>query len=228
MNADARPKARIAVLASGGGSNLQALLDYFAGAGKAEGEIVWVGSNRADAGALSRAKAAGVATGQVQQHTDGSALLAQLREARADLLVLAGYLKLVPVEVVQSFRGRLLNVHPALLPSFGGDGMYGKRVHEAVLAHGAKLSGVTVHFVDEHYDRGAIVAQWPVRVFGDDTPQTLAARVLRAEHILLPLTVAAVASGRVRLGADGRVVGDVTLPAIPDAVNTDVPTNTDS
>lgn len=216
-------KARIAVLASGGGSNLQALLDYFAGPGKSDGEIVWVGSNRADAGALSRATAAGVATGLVQQHALGNALLTQLRDARANLLVLAGYLKLVPVEVVQAFRGRLLNVHPALLPAFGGEGMYGRRVHEAVLAHGVKLSGVTVHFVDEHYDRGAIAAQWPVRVFDDDTPQTLAARVLRAEHALLPLTVAAVASGRVRLADDGRVVGDVVLPAIPDAV----PANTD-
>ena len=227
MNTNGSARARIAVLASGGGSNLQALLDYFAGAGKPDGEIVWVGSNRADAGALSRAKAAGVATGHVLHHTDGNALMAQLREARADLLVLAGYLKLVPIEVVQSFRGRLLNVHPALLPAFGGPGMYGSRVHEAVLAHGAKLSGVTVHFVDEHYDRGAIAAQWPVRVFADDTAQRLAARVLRAEHALLPLTVAAVASGRVRLADDGRVVGDLVLPAIPDAVQTDVPTNTD-
>ena len=96
-------------------------------------------------------------------------------------------------------------------------------MHEAVLAKGVKLSGVTVHFVDEQYDRGAIAAQWPVRVFAEDTPQTLAARVLRAEHAQLPLTVAAVASGRVRLADDGRVVGDVMLPAIPDAA----PANTD-
>lgn len=218
MSSQSTTKARIAVLASGGGSNLQSLLDYFAGPGGADGEIVWVGSNRADAGALSRAAAAGVATGLVQPHTDGPALLTQLRNARADLLVLAGYLKLVPIEVVQAFRGRLLNVHPALLPAFGGSGMYGRRVHEAVLAHGAKLSGVTVHFVDEQYDRGAIAAQWPVSVFDDDTPEKLAARVLRAEHALLPLTVAAVASGRVRLADDGRVVGNVALPAIPDAV----------
>jgi len=230
-----KTRARIAVLASGGGSNLQALLHYFAGPGKPDGEIVWVGSNRADAGALARAKAAGIATGHVQQHMLGNALLEQLRDAGTDLLVLAGYLRLVPIEVVQAFHGRLLNVHPALLPAFGGTGMYGRRVHEAVLAHGAKFSGVTVHFVDEHYDRGAIAAQWPVRVFHDDTPHTLAARVLRAEHALLPLTVAAVASGRVRLAADGRVVGDVLLPAIPDAVldaATDavphaVPANTD-
>ena len=220
MSANVMARARIAVLASGGGSNLQALIDYFAGPGSTDGEIVWVGSNRADAGALSRASAAGVSTGLVRPHDDGVALLAQLRNARADMLVLAGYLKLVPVEVVQAFRGRLLNVHPALLPAFGGDGMYGRRVHEAVLAHGAKLSGVTVHFVDEHYDRGAIAAQWPVRVFADDTPQTLAARVLRTEHALLPLTVAAVASGRIHLASDGRVVGDVDLPAIPDAVPT--------
>lgn len=211
--------ARIAVLASGGGSNLQALLDHFAGPGRADGAIVWVGSNRADAGALARATAAGVPTGIVRSPDDGAALLAQLRDARADLLVLAGYLKLVPAEVVQAFRGRLLNVHPALLPAFGGDGMYGMRVHEAVLAHGAKLSGATVHFVDEHFDRGAIAAQWPVRVFAHDTPQVLAARVLRVEHMLLPRTVAAVASGRVRLTDNGHVVGDVDLPAIPDTEN---------
>lgn len=212
--------ARIAVLASGGGSNLQALLDYFAGPGRADGAIVWVGSNRADAGALARATAAGVPSGVIASVDDGAGLLAPLRVMQADVVVLAGYLKLVPADVVHAFRGRLLNVHPSLLPAFGGDGMYGMRVHEAVLAHGAKLSGATVHFVDEHFDRGAIVSQWPVRVLADDTPEVLAARVLRAEHALLPRTVAAVASGRVRLADDGRVVGDVELPAIPDLLTT--------
>ncbi len=216
----AHATARIGVLASGGGSNLQTLLDYFAGLGRPDGAIVWVGSNRADAGALQRAQAAGVPAVVVSAPDDGDALLMQLRDARVDLLVLAGYLKLVPADVVHAFHGRLLNVHPSLLPSFGGEGMYGMRVHEAVLAHGAKVSGATVHFVDEHFDRGAIAAQWPVRVFSDDTPETLAARVLRAEHMLLPRTVAAVASGRVRLADDGRVMGDVELPDIPATVNT--------
>jgi folate-dependent phosphoribosylglycinamide formyltransferase PurN len=101
----------------------------------------------------------------------------------------------------------MLNVHPALLPAFGGAGMYGARVHAAVLAAGARVSGPTVHFVDEAYDRGAIAAQWPVPVFAHDTADALAARVLRAEHALLPRAVAAVAAGRIALGDDGRVRG---------------------
>jgi folate-dependent phosphoribosylglycinamide formyltransferase PurN len=101
----------------------------------------------------------------------------------------------------------MLNVHPSLLPAFGGPGMYGRRVHAAVLAAGARVSGATVHFVDEAYDRGAIAAQWPVPVFADDTPESLAARVLRVEHALLPPTVAAVGAGRLALGADGRARG---------------------
>lgn len=206
--------ARIAVLASGGGSNLQALIDHFAADARDVGEIVWVGSNKADAGALTRARSARIPTGVVLDPQDGLALRQQLSDARADLLVLAGYLKLVPADVVTQFRGRMLNVHPALLPAFGGPGMYGHHVHRAVLAAGVKLSGPTVHFVDEHYDRGAIAAQWPVPVFSDDSESSLAARVLHAEHRLLPRTVAAVASGIVRLDESGRAVGDVPLPAL--------------
>ena len=208
-------RARIAVLASGGGSNLQSLLDYFASDGRETGTVVWVGSNRADAGALARARAAGVESSVITDHRDGDALLSQLAAARADLLVLAGYLKLVPSNVVRAFHGRLINVHPALLPAFGGEGMYGMRVHEAVIALGAKISGVTVHFVDDAYDRGAIIAQWPVRVETHDTAAALAARVLQTEHQLLPRTVAAVAAGLVSLGENGRAEGEVPLPAFP-------------
>ena len=104
-------------------------------------------------------------------------------------MVLAGYLKLVPPSVVARFRGRMINIHPALLPDFGGPGMYGHHVHEAVLASGAKESGATVHFVDDAFDRGAIIAQERVRVEPGDTPDTLAARVLEAEHRLLPRVV---------------------------------------
>lgn len=204
--------ARIAILASGGGSNAQALITHFAGPARAAGEIVWVGSNREDAGALQRARDAHLSVGVVRDPTDASALRAQLSDAGADLLVLAGYLKLVPAPIVAYFRGRILNVHPALLPAFGGEGMYGLHVHAAVVAAGAKISGATVHFVDEQYDRGAIAAQWPVRVFADDTAETLAARVLRVEHQLLPRTVAALASGTLSLGLDGRARGDVELP----------------
>jgi folate-dependent phosphoribosylglycinamide formyltransferase PurN len=128
-----------------------------------------------------------------------------LGEHRVDLIVLAGYLRLVPRSVVAAHRGRIINVHPALLPAFGGTGMYGRRVHSAVIEHGASVSGATVHFVDEEYDRGPIIAQWPVPVLPDDTPETLAARVLRVEHLLLPRATCAVAKGSLRLDVDRRL-----------------------
>jgi folate-dependent phosphoribosylglycinamide formyltransferase PurN len=188
------------------------LLDHFAGPAAQVGDIVWVGSDRADAGALQRAATAGVGSDVVQDPTDGGALIAQLEYVGADTLVLAGYLKLVPAAVVHAFHGKLLNVHPALLPAFGGPGMYGQRIHAAVLEHGATITGVTVHFVDEHFDRGPIIAQWPVPVLPGDSATTLAARVLRVEHRLFPLCVAAVASHAIVLGEDGRVHGHLDVP----------------
>jgi len=180
---------RIAVLVSGGGTNLQALLDAL---GPAAGAVVTrVISNRADAGALDRARAAGIAALTLRDPADPVELLAALGDA--ELVVLAGYVKLVPREVVARFRGRMVNIHPAMLPAFGGAGMYGRRVHEAVLASGAAVSGATVHYVDEHYDRGPIIAQRSVPVQPGDTPDTLAARVLEAEHRLLPDVVLALA-----------------------------------
>ena len=209
-------RTRIAVLASGGGSNLQSLIDYFAT--RDDAGIVWVGSSRADAGALVRAREAGIASNVITDPTDGAALLSSLQSARVDLLVLAGYLKLVPASVVHAFRGRVINVHPALLPAFGGDGMYGRRVHAAVLARGTRISGVTVHFVDDQFDRGAIIAQWPVRVFAADDVDALAARVLDVEHQLLPRVVAALAAGLVSLDTHGRVIGEVPLPSFAELV----------
>jgi formyltetrahydrofolate-dependent phosphoribosylglycinamide formyltransferase len=203
----------VAVLASGGGSNLQALLDHLDALGDARAaDVVLVAADRPQAGALGRAAARGVAGAVLADPADGAALGALLDAHAAELVVLAGYLKLVPAAVTSRFRGRMLNVHPALLPAFGGPGMYGARVHRAVLAAGARVSGPTVHFVDEHYDRGAIVAQWPVPVSAHDTAESLAARVLRAEHALLPRVVQAVAAGAVSLGADGRVAGAFVLP----------------
>ena len=203
---------RISVLASGGGSNLQALIDHFAGPAVGAGVITFVGSERDDAGALDRARAAGIATGVLDAPGDSDAMLSLLGTVKTDVLVLAGYLKLVPETVVRAFRGRLLNVHPSLLPSFGGPGMYGRRIHEAVLEHGATVTGVTVHFVNEDFDRGPIIAQWPVPVLPGDDVETLGARVLRAEHRLLPLCVAAVASGAIVLGDDDRVHGHLDIP----------------
>lgn len=199
---------RIAVLASGGGSNLAAILDHLALQGeRAPGQVVWVGATKSTAGALTRAAAARVAHDVVAAPDDGDALLATLRDAGTELLVLAGYLRHVPATVVRAFRGRVLNVHPALLPAFGGAGMYGERVHAAVIASGAKLSGVTVHFVNEEYDRGAIIAQWPAPVFASDTPASLGQRVLRLEHRLYPRCIAAVASGLITLDAAERAQG---------------------
>ena len=175
----------VAVLVSGGGSNLQSLLDALRESPLAR--IVRVVSSRAGAGALERARRAGVPSTVLRDPGDAAELMAALDDAR--LGVLAGYLKRVPAPVVARFRWRLINIHPALLPKFGGGGMYGRRVHEAVLASGARVSGATVHYVDEEFDRGPIIAQWPVPVLADDTPDSLAARVLEVEHQLLPLVV---------------------------------------
>jgi formyltetrahydrofolate-dependent phosphoribosylglycinamide formyltransferase len=176
---------RVAVLVSGGGTNLQALLDALRDSPIAR--VARVIANRPDAGALERARSAGVPTTVLRDADDPVELHSAL--AGAQMVVLAGYLKLVHASVVARFRGRMINIHPALLPDFGGPGMYGRRVHEAVLASGAKESGATVHFVDEEFDRGAVIAQEKVPIEPGDTADTLAARVLEAEHRLLPKVV---------------------------------------
>lgn len=201
---------RVAVLVSGSGSNLQTLLDRFNGGEDSSAEVVRVFASKPGIRALDRAEAAGVPAvvlGQRDQDADAGvpSLLDELQAAGADLVVLAGFLKLVPDDVVRAYAGRMINIHPALLPSFGGAGMYGGRVHAAVLRSGARVSGVTVHFVDEQYDRGPIIAQWPVPVFEGDTPEVLAARVLTVEHRLLPEVVSALARGEVSLEPDGKV-----------------------
>ncbi len=187
---------RVAVLASGGGTNLQALLDALGPDTPAR--VARVVSDRPDAGALERARRAGVDAAVVRNPEDPAALLAALGDG--ELVVLAGYLRLVPAEVVARFRWRLVNIHPALLPAFGGPGMYGRRVHEAVLTSGARVSGATVHYVDEAFDRGPIITQWPVPVLAGDTPDLLARRVLAVEHLLLPHVVLSLAG----LGLPGR------------------------
>jgi phosphoribosylglycinamide formyltransferase 1 len=186
---------RVAVAVSGRGSNLQALLRAL-GPG-APARVVLVLSDRPDAGGLERAREYGVPAEVLSDPADAAQWLTQLERHRTELVVLAGYLKLVPAPVIARFRDRILNVHPALLPAFGGKGMYGHRVHQAVLASGARESGATVHLVDEAYDRGPVLAQVRVPVLPDDTPDRLAARVLEVEHRLLPAAVlAAAAAGR--------------------------------
>jgi formyltetrahydrofolate-dependent phosphoribosylglycinamide formyltransferase len=183
---------RVAVAVSGRGSNLEALLRALGD--DAPARVVLVVSNRADAAALARAREHGVPAEVLSQPADATEWLDRLEHHRVDLLVLAGYLKLVPAAVIARYRDRILNVHPALLPAFGGRGMYGHRVHEAVLASGARESGATVHLVDEVHDRGRILAQGRVPVLPGDTAETLAARVLSVEHRLLPAAVLAAAA----------------------------------
>jgi len=185
----------VAVAVSGRGSNLEALLRALGP--EAPARVVLVLSSRPDAPALERAAAREIPSVTLRDPSDSQEWLRALERHAVDLVVLAGYLKLVPSDVIARFRGRIINIHPALLPSFGGKGMYGRRVHEAVLASGARESGATVHLVDEVYDRGAILGQARVPVFPGDDPERLAARVLEVEHRLLPAAVlAAAAAGR--------------------------------
>jgi len=212
-----QPRTRIAAFVSGGGSNLLAVDDFQRARGDfAAGEVVLVVSNKADCTGLSRASERGIATVVLSQPGDGDALLTLLRSHQIEVLVLAGYLALVPAAVTRAYRGRIVNVHPSLLPAFGGPGMYGRRVHAAVLSEGARISGATVHFVDEVYDRGAIIAQWPVPVFEEDSPEILAARILRVEHALLPRVVELLCAESLALDDDGTVHGAFLTGAQPD------------
>jgi phosphoribosylglycinamide formyltransferase-1 len=186
--------SRLAVLASGRGSNLQAIIDHFDNLARERvAKVVLVASNRADSPALIRAATASIDMAHFNSADDGSELLALLRTFKIDLVVLAGYLKRIPPKVISEYAGRIMNIHPAILPAFGGEGMYGARVHEAVIASGARESGVTVHLVDDEYDRGPIVAQWRIPVNRSDTAESLAARVLNVEHTVYPRAVEMVA-----------------------------------
>jgi len=186
--------SRLAVLASGRGSNLQAIIEHFDNLARERvAQVALVASNRADSPALIRAATASIDIAHFNSADDGSELLALLQTFKIDLVVLAGYLKRIPPKVIREYAGRIINIHPALLPAFGGEGMYGARVHEAVIASGAKESGVTVHLVDDEYDRGPIVAQWRMPVNRSDTAESLAARVLSVEHVVYPRAVEMVA-----------------------------------
>ena len=199
----ARP-LRLGVLASGGGTNLQAIIDACE-QGRIPARVVVVISNNSRAGALERARRYDIPTRHLSNHhfpddADLDAALASaLREYDVDLVLFAGYMKKRGHAFLRAFSGRILNIHPALLPKFGGEGMYGINVHRAVLGAGERVSGVTVHVVDEQYDHGPILAQERVPVLPDDTPEELAARVLKVEHKIYPEVVRRIARGEITL-----------------------------
>lgn len=200
---------KIAVLISGGGSNLQALIDKIK-VGELTAEIALIISNREKAFGLTRGKEAGIRSIVIdkkaysEEKEATAELIHQLKQAEIDLVVLAGYLDVVPAELVQLYRHRIINIHPSLIPSFAGKGYYGRRVHEAVYSSGVKLSGATVHFVNEEVDGGPIILQEAIRLDFEDTPESIQEKVLRLEHKLLPLAVKLFAEARLRV-ANNRV-----------------------
>ena len=189
-------KARIAVLVSGGGTNLQAILDA-AGRGElSDGEVTLVISDRAGAYALERAEKAGIPSMEINRKACGGQrpfeekLIAALEENRADLIVLAGFLSILTEDFTARYPRRIINVHPSLIPSFCGAGYYGLKVHEAALGRGVKVTGATVHFVNEIPDGGEIIAQKAVDILPGDTPEILQRRVMeQAEWVILPQSV---------------------------------------
>ena len=202
---------RIAVCVSGGGTNLQAIIDGVHRGSIPNVQIVRVISNNKNAYALERAKQAGIDAVCVspRDYEDrerfDEALLQEVDACSPDLIVLAGFLVVIPPALIGKYENRIINIHPSLIPSFCGTGYYGLRVHEAVLARGVKITGATVHFVDEGTDTGPIIMQKPVEVRQDDTPEVLQRRVMEeAEWIILPKSLALIAEGRVTV-ADGRV-----------------------
>lgn len=184
-------KTRIAVFCSGGGSNFKALFQAIRNKQLAA-KIVLCLSNRAQCGAMEFAEQNGIATAHITEKQFASfdefavAMVERLKKHQIDIILLAGYMRKVPDAVVTAFPGKMLNIHPALLPKFGGEGMYGMHVHTAVLEAGETETGATVHFVNEEYDKGEILLQRTVPVLPNDTPETLAARVLACEHALYP------------------------------------------
>ena len=198
---------KVAVLVSGGGTNLQAIIDAVNAGKITNAEIALVISNNKNAFALERAAKAGIKSLCISpkdfaDRADfNKALVAALDEAGVDLVVLAGYLVIIPQEMVAKYRGRIINIHPSLIPSFCGTGFYGLKVHEAALARGVKVTGATVHFVDEGTDTGPIILQKAVEVKEGDTPEVLQRRVMEeAEWKILPEAINLIANGKVKLG----------------------------
>ncbi|CAD7695661.1 unnamed protein product [Ostreobium quekettii] len=202
--------SHLAVFVSGGGSNFKSI-HAACQRGQIKGEVALVVSNVPTCGGVLYAQDHDIPTliypaskkKSVEGMTADELLSALKHQFEVDFILLAGYLRLIPPEIVRAYNCRILNIHPALLPAFGGKGFYGMRVHEAVVASGARFSGPTVHFVDEEFDRGPILAQRAVPVYPSDTPGDVQARVLRQEHIVYPECVAALCDGRVSWRDDG-------------------------
>ncbi|SEI50734.1 formyltetrahydrofolate-dependent phosphoribosylglycinamide formyltransferase [Lachnospiraceae bacterium A10] len=202
---------KIAVLVSGGGTNLQAIIDRVKDGTIADAKIDVVISNNKGAYALERAEKAGIDALVISpkdfedRAQFNQALLSELKTRNVDLVVLAGYLVVVPETVISEFRNRIINIHPSLIPSFCGKGYYGLKVHEAVLSRGVKVTGATVHFVDEGTDTGPIILQKAVEVKQSDTPEVLQRRVMEeAEWVILPRAIAMIAKGQISV-VDGLV-----------------------
>ncbi|WP_238403135.1 phosphoribosylglycinamide formyltransferase [Paenibacillus mesophilus] len=200
------PKLNIALFASHGGSNAQAIIDACAG-GVLDGSVAVVISNNSQSGAMEKAATAGIPSYHLsskaypEEERLDQAILETLLTHEVNLIALAGYMKKLGPQTLRAFAGRIVNVHPSLLPKFGGHGMYGRRVHEAVLAAGERETGVTVHLVDEEYDEGPILAQARVPVLAGDTAETLAERVLQCEHEFYVETLQRIASGNISFPA---------------------------
>lgn len=206
----------IAVFVSGGGTNLQAIIDNIHSGNLAGVKIVKVIASRHNIYAIERAKQAGIPYSVVSKNEFpdireyDKALLSEMKTAAVDLVVLAGFLALLGTDFIRAFSGKIINIHPSLIPSFCGEGMYGISPHKAALAAGVKITGATVHFVDEQYDSGPIILQKAVAVHEDDTPETLQARVMEeAERIILPAAIKLFAENSIRI-VNGRVKTDLT------------------
>ena len=175
-------KTRVAVLVSGGGTNLQAIIDKVADGSLPQVELVKVIASKESAYALERAAKAGIETAVAKEQPQ---VLEEFEGSGAEIIVLAGYMKVLSPEIIKKYRNRIINIHPSLIPKYCGKGFYGIRVHNAVIAAGEKESGATVHYVDEGVDTGEIILQEKVPVLEGDTPEDLAARVLKTEHVIL-------------------------------------------
>jgi phosphoribosylglycinamide formyltransferase-1 len=186
-------KKNIAIFASGEGTNAQRIIDYFKNS--AVVNVALVISNKADANVLNRAAKEGIPTYVTDRagFYEGTVTIERLQDANIDLIVLAGFLWMIPANLIRAYPGRILNIHPALLPKFGGKGMYGMHVHRAVIGAKEKESGISIHYVNEHYDEGEIIAQHACGISENDSPEQLAQKIQQLEHTFFPVVIEKIA-----------------------------------